>query len=72
MVRIVHNKTATKPGDLNCSDWNSDHEIAEPLELADIENLKLLGYTLVEEKILPSGSTSCVFDNLNGIYKIII
>ncbi len=66
MVRIKHSKTATAPGDLNCSDWNSDHEIAEPLELADVENLKLLGYTLVEEKKDLSGVSSVVFDNLNG------
>jgi len=52
---IQHNHYADPTNKVGCDQWNDEHKI-----------VNMLGYELVEEKILPAGTTSCVFDGLNG------
>lgn len=65
-MRIIHPKHITNPGDLDCSDYNSDHLVVEGIQLEDLNEVKLLGYTLVEEKKDLSGVDSVTFSGLNG------
>jgi len=52
---VQHNHYADPTNKVGCDQWNEEHKI-----------VNMLGYELVEEKILPAGTTSCVFDGLNG------
>ncbi len=52
---INHAKEASIDNKFGITDLNADHKIT-----------KMLGYELVEEKILPAGTTSCTFSNLDG------
>jgi len=52
---ITHKKVSSEVSPVNCGDWNANH---------DIKNL--MGYILVEERVLPAGTTSTTFSNLDG------
>lgn len=52
---ITHKKVASEVNPVNCGDWNNNHDI-----------VNLSGYVLVEEKILPAGSTILTFSGLDG------
>jgi hypothetical protein len=55
-MEIRHKTISTPDNQIDGDDWNDKHNVT-PM---------LLGYELVEEKVLPAGTTSCVFDGLNG------
>jgi len=52
---ITHKKVSSEVSPVNCGDWNANHEIKN-----------LMGYILIEERVLPAGTTSTTFSNLDG------
>jgi len=52
---ITHKKVSSEVSPVNCGDWNANH---------DIKNL--MGYILIEERVLPAGTTSTTFSGLDG------
>ena len=52
---IQHNHYADPTNKVGCDQWNDEHKI-----------VNMLGYELVEEKILPAGTTTTTFSGLNG------